>query len=416
MKIMLGNNCFSQIGGAEVMLYSQYQLLKEHDNEVVIFATDRKPYFETDGLLEEYFPKSINYSNLHGFDKIKYITKRYYNIEAENKLDAFLKKTKPDIAHFGNIKSGLTPSVLKACYNNSVPVVITLHDAALFCPNAVLRLNGKNYCKDELCVSGNYTHCITNKCRSNSYYKSVNAFIELALNKVHKLYDGVDAFVTPSQALKDLAIKSGISEERVKVIPNFVADSYLKAPVNYEKGEYFLYVGRIGEEKGLSYVIDAFAQLPSEIKFRIVGTGPQKEELEKKVKDLSLTNIEFAGYKSGDDLLKEYQNCIATILPCNWFECFGLTIVESFAYGKPVIGSNLGGIPETVVPNETGILIEPGSVEDIVNAVKKLYYDEAYLKELSYNCKNKSEKYSKENYYNEIMKLFNDILKKRSKK
>ena len=413
MKILLGNNYFSPIGGAEMVLYWQYLLLKEKEHEVFIFATNKEPFFEAENLHTEYFPRCVDYSNLHGFNKILHIPKRFYNIEAEKKLDALVKKTKPDIAHFGNIRSNLTPAILKSCYKNNIPMVITLHDSSLFCPNGVLITNSGEYCKKELCIKGNHLHCILNKCRGNSYSKSTNAVCELALNKMHKLYDKVNAFVTPSQALKKLAVKSGICEDRITVIPNFVDDSYLKSMVNIGKGGYFLYVGTISRIKGLDYLINAFSYLPSEIKLRIVGTGPDRENLQLLANKLNLNNIEFVGFKSGDELLKEYQNCIATILPSNCFDNFPTTILESFASGKPVIGSNLGGIPETVKTNATGILVEPGCVEDIVDAIKKMYNDEPFLKELSINCKEESKKYSREIYYSKLMELYDNIMKDR---
>lgn len=414
MKIVLVNNSFSPAGGAEIMTYWQYLLLKEKGHDVLIFSTDKEPYFENNNLQTEYFPQNSNYSKMQGFEKIKSIPNLYYNKEAEKKLDEFLKKNKPDLVHLNNIRAGLTPSILRACYKNNIPVIQTLHDASLFCPNAVLRINSKTYCKKELCVSGNYLHCIINKCRGDNYLKSLNAALELSLNKFHKFYDGISAFITPSKVLRKLAIKSGIFEDKVIAIPNFIDESYYKVNENYEKGQYFLYVGRISQEKGLDYVIEAFSKLPKEIKFRIVGTGPDKDKLENKVKELNINNVEFAGYKSGENLIKEYQNCIATILPCDWFESFGLTIVESFACSKPVIGSNLGGIPETVIPHETGILIEPGNIDDILNAVKKLYYEDEYRKKLSVNCKNKSQVYSREAYYEAVMKIYEKVSKTRS--
>lgn len=411
MKILLGNNYFSPVGGAEILLYWQYLLLKEKGFEVSLFATDKEPYFESEDLFPEYFPKSVDYSNLHGINKIKYSLKRFYNIEAEQKLDIFLKKIKPDIAHFGNIKMNLTPAVLNACYKNNIPVVITLFDSSYICPNGVLRINNKTYCKDELCRNGNYIHCVLNKCRGNSYLKSLNAACEISFKNVHGLYNGVSAFICSSNALAKLAINTGIPAKKIAVIPTSVPDNYLKCEPNYGHEGYFLYVGRIAEAKGINYLIEAFSKLPSEIKLRIVGTGPDENNLKLLAEKLNLNNVSFLGFKSGDELEEEYRNCIATILPCNWFENFPTTIIESFAHGKPVIASNLGGIPEMIENNKTGILIEPECIEDIVNAVKKMYYDDSFLNELSINCRQKAEKnYNQEIFYNNLINIYNNVL------
>jgi len=411
MKVLLGCNYFSPVGGAEILFYWQYLLLKEKGLDVNVFATNRKPYFNEEDLLTEYFPQSIDYSTLKGFDKIKYALRRFYNIEAEKKLGALLKKVKPDIVHFGNIRSNLTPSVLNACYKNNIPVIVTLFDSSCVCPNGVLKLNGKKYCKDELCVSGNYIHCVLNKCRGNSYLNSLNAACELGCKNIHNLYDKVSIFICSSNALAELAIKSGIPKAKIAIIPTSVPDKYLKLQPNYENKKYYLYVGRLSTEKGIHYLLEAFSKLPQDIKLRVIGTGPDENYFKLLAKDLNVNNVEFLGFKSGDELEEEYRNCIATILPCDWFENFPTTIIESFAFGKPVIGSNIGGIPELITNNETGILVEAGNVNEIANAVKKLYYDEPFCRELSVNCRKKSENYSNENLYNELMKIYIKVLK-----
>lgn len=172
-----------------------------------------------------------------------------------------------------------------------------------------------------------------------------------------------------------------------------------------------MYVGRLAKEKGVHYILEAFKYLPSDIKLHIVGSGPEEENLKIFAKENNLNNVEFVGRKSGSELNEEYKNCIANILPSNCFETFGLSSVEAFAHGKPVIGSNIGGIPEIVEHNKVGLIFEPGDVKTLTEHIKTLYQDVDLRTKLAKAARGKAEaRYTQEVYYNNLTKVYESVL------
>lgn len=409
MKVLLINNYFSNTGGADVYTYAVGKLLREYGHEVFFFATNKQPFFEENYEHAKYFPESVDYKLLSKFELIKQNLKPFYNFDAAKKLDLYLKLIKPDIVHCNCIFFTLSPSILNACYKNNIPVVMTLHGPQLMCPSVKMMYKTEAFCKDELCISGNPIHCIINKCVDKSLIKSIGISAEFLFRKIHRLYDRVSAFICPSNAISELAFRSGIPEKKLNVINNFTDKSnYNKLPEYSNKG-YFLFVGRLSKEKGVTYLIDAMSKLP-EIKLHIVGTGPDEKEIIDYARNFNTANIEFLGFKSGQELETEYKNCIATILPCNWFENFPTTIIESFIYGKPVIGSKIGGIPEMIDNGLHGLIFEPGNIDELVNAIRLLYQDRELVIKMGGNGREKAElQYNPALYYSKLINVYDSV-------
>ncbi|OGI26519.1 MAG: hypothetical protein A2287_08885 [Candidatus Melainabacteria bacterium RIFOXYA12_FULL_32_12] len=406
MKIMLVNNFFSKVGGAENSTNRTGQILAQKGHKVFFFATDKKPYFEENYKYAEYFPEYIDFSSLSKSQYPGYIFNPtyFYNFEAENKLNLYLKKVKPDIVHCNCINYYLSPSILRACYKNNIPIVMTLRDAFLSCPDVGLLYKSETYCQKVLCASGNPVQCIYNKCNDKSLIKSLISATEFALRKIHRLYDKVSVFICPSKALLELAVKSGIPREKLVHINNFIDDSYFKAEPEYSNKGYFLYAGRLVKEKGVHYLLEAMRKIP-DIELHIVGSGLEENNLKQLASNLP--NVKFLGFKSGQDLENEYKNCIASIIPSNYFEAFGLSIIESFAYGKPVIGSNIGAIPEIIENDKNGIIFESENPDDLTQAVKKLHSNPDLVDKMGKNGRLKAKSlYTPEAYYSKLIEVY----------
>ena len=409
MRILLINNYFSNTGGADVYTYRVGQLLRENGHEVFFFATDQKPYFEDNYEYSSYFPRNIDYKSLSKLELIKHNFRPFYNFEAEAKLDKFIKLIKPDLIHCNCIFFNLTPSVLNAAYKNNIPVAMTLHGPQLMCPSVKMMYKSEVYCKDKYCVSGNPIHCITNKCLNKSYIKSIGITTEFIFRKIHGLYSKISAYICPSQAILDLAQMSGIDSNRLFLINNFVDRSLFTNEVQDSNRGYFLFVGRLSKEKGAHYLIEAMTKLPKDIKVHIVGTGQEEENLKLQAKQHNLSNIEFMGFKSGKELEEEYKNCRGTIIPCDWFENFPTTVIESFTYGKPVIGSRIGGIPEMIDDNINGLIFETGNTDQLSQAIYKLYSNNNLVQEMGNQGRLKAHRhYTPEVYYTKLIKVYNN--------
>lgn len=403
MKILVVDSLFSPMGGGQKIAYSTYKILERNNNEVFYFAMNKEPYFENDYKYQKFFTSYYFGTK----DYLKNPFKYYYNHKALKDLQSFTDYIKPDIIHFQSFW-GLSSSVFKV--KTDAAKILTIHDARC-CPAITLMYKNKELCTEQYCKKGNFLPCILNKCVNNSYEASIRR--SLAVFFDIKNYKFIDKFITPSDALKKVVLNAdiGIPPEKIFTLPNYLSNDELQTVTEYTDKGYFLYIGRLSKEKGVHYLLNAIKELPKEINLHIAGTGPDEEKLKKYVKDNGLYNVCFVGFKSGEALKQEYQNCISTILPCNWFEIFGMTNIESFANAKPVIASNAGGIPEIVEHNKTGLLFEPGNVEQLKECILK-YYNNPLLAIEHGRCAYKKvfEKYTEEQYYNKLIKLYEDAV------
>lgn len=404
MKILIINQYFSSLGGAEVVAYNQYKKLQNQNIEVYFWACNKQPYFEENYKYIKYFCEEN--SGVKNYLKNPY--KYFYNKEAKDKLQNFIKKINPNIIHLQNFFI-LTPSILECCKN--IPTVMTVHDSKIICPSAQFLIKNKDFCSEQLCKNGKFYNCLLNKCVKNKLEPSLRHTI-YAYNLAKKLKI-IDKFITPSYALKKIILNAniGINQQKITVINNFLPSDELNIIPNYTNNGYFLYIGRLSSEKGVHYLLEAIKDLPKEIKLKIAGTGPEENKLKKYVKNNNLNNIEFLGFKNREEIKELYQNCISTILPCNWFEIFGMTNIESFINGKPVIASNIGGIPEIVEDNINGLLFEPGNVEQLKECILKYWNNPDLVVEHGKNGYQKAiTQYTEGRYYDELMKVYEEVL------
>jgi len=382
-KIAIVHNFMGPYGGAEQSTYITYKLLKENGYEVEVFSSKYEPMFE-DFKYKELFADYQDYDALKSIpDKLVNIHKPFYNKANEHKFATFLDLFKPDIVHFGTISWHLSPSVIKPCLDRNIPTVMTLREGRIVCPSGTLMRGGHTYCENLNCSTISSTEAIKHRCYEGSLLKSTMVAAEFKFRKMHKLFQRIDKYITPSQAFSDLVVKTGVSQEHVYVVNNFIDNNWLNKPVPTDAGASFLYAGRLSKEKGVHYVLEALASLPEQIELKIVGTGPAEDALKQQTESLGIKHrVHFLGHMDPTALQDAYANAKANLLPCNWFENFGRTIIESHAMGRPVIGSNIGGIPENVIQNKTGLLVEPGNVEQIREAMLYIYNNPEHAMEM----------------------------------
>ena len=402
MKILIINQFCNMQAGTEVISTSTFNILKKQGNDVYYFAFDKKPYFIDDYEFAKYFPKN----NMSTFEYLKNPLKYYWNYEAAKKLEKYIDEIKPEIIH---IHSLMSPSILKVCKNKKIPTIMTLHMLPSQCPATKFLYKNKEYCKNFKCKNGNYWYCIFNKCGNGSLERSIRkSLLSYIFNKT-KAYSDIKYFICPSNALRDCVRLSNITNDKNKIITinNFLSNEELKTIPNYNNKGYFLYIGRLSKEKGLNYLLEALKELPQDIKLKIVGTGEEENNLKQYAKENNLDNVEFTGFKNRNEIKDYYQNCIATILPCNWFENFPTSNIESFINGKPVIASNIGGIPEQVEHNKTGLLFEPTNIEQLKANLLTYWNNKDLVIEHGKNAYKKAIiHYTEERYYTELFSLY----------
>lgn len=397
--------------GTEVISTSTFDILQQRGHDVYYYAFDKKPYHIENYQYSKYFPEN----NMSTIGYLKNPLKYYWNYEAANNLEKYIDEIKPEIIH---IHSLMSPSILNVCKKKNIPTVMTLHMLPSQCPATKFLYKNKEYCKNFKCKNGNYWHCILNKCGNGSLERSIRkSILSYIFNKI-KAYSNVKYFICPSNALRDCIKLSNITNDKNKIITinNFLSNEELKTIPNYNNKGYFLYIGRLSKEKGINYLLEALKDLPRDIKLKIVGTGEEENTLKQYASENNLDNVDFLGFKGRNEINEYYQNCIATILPCNWFENFPTSNMESFINGKPVIASNIGGISEQVEHNKTGLLVEPANVEQLKKCILTYWNNPELVIEHGKNAYQKAiTQYTEERYYNELMNVYQEIVEELAK-
>lgn len=413
MKIAIVNKFFFIKGGQESLMFEEAELLQNHGHQVAYFSMHH-PKNISDYKYSSFFVDHVELSNLgkeyNFLDKLKIARNFIYNHKAAANFERFLKTFQPDIIHCHGIAHQLSPSILFVAKKHNIPVVQTLHDYQLICPNYTFMLSGKNVCIEHKCINSNYYNCFKYKCIKNSITASALGTLEAYFNHYTKAYTGnINKFIAPSHFLRNLVLQSGLPDEQIDYIPNFI--NYPELSDNWSNDHFFLYAGRLSFEKGLKTLLKAFKDLP-DISLKVVGTGPLENELLQYVKDHHIQNIEFTGFVDRQTLLSYLRSCEAMILPSEWYENAPMSILECFAMEKPVIGAKIGGIPEMVTPAQTGFLFTPGNVEELQTAVRQFSNNSEFCYQYGKTARLEAMKrFNKEIHIEKLLQLYNNLLK-----
>ncbi len=357
MKVLLVNKFHYIKGGSETYYFELKRLLESKGHTVIDFSM--KDERNLDSPYSDYFVNHIDYEESKGVGaKLRMALNIIYSREAKKKFEALILKEKPDLIHLHIFQHQMSPSILDVAKKYNIPTVYTAHDLKMICLNYKMMHHGK-VCED--CKDGHYYHCAQNCCVKGSFSKSCINVVEGYLHKWRKSYDAIDIIITPSAFYKKKFEEFGVATDRIVHIPNFLDRD--KPNVNFVENSknYYLYFGRLSEEKGVLTTIKAFEEIKA--KLYVVGTGPLKEDLINYVNSNKLNNIVFLGFKSGQDLIDLIGNAKAVILSSEWYENGPYSAIEALQLGRPVIGANIGGIPELI--NKNGYLYISGDVSDL---------------------------------------------------
>jgi glycosyltransferase involved in cell wall biosynthesis len=395
MKIVQVNKFLYPKGGADKYCLTLIEELKKNGHELIPFGMADDNNIKSSW--SSYFSEKIDYHRKGNNWKIA--SRLLWNKEAALKFGDLLDAAKPDIIHCHNIYHQLSPSILKEARKRKIPVVMTLHDYKLICPNYKLFTHGKNC---ERCIKGSVWNCLLHNCY-NSYSRSALASLEGWLHtKAFPIYqEDVNLFISPSKFLKYKMWKAGWNEDSITVLNN-PAPKFDPKPI----GQNLLYFGRLTEEKGVDILIEAL-KLTDE-KLDIVGTGPEEKKLKALSQKLKLEErIIFHGVKQGIELDNFINNAQAVILPSIWNENMPLVILESLAKGKIVIASKTGGTTELIEDGKTGYLFSPGDIATLANKIKDLKKMGAEEKEMMLNnIKEKIEPLSIEKHLKKLEDIY----------
>lgn len=385
MKILLSNKFYYRRGGDCIYMLNLEQLLKSHGHDVAVFAMDYPENIETPW--KQYFPQNMS--------KPMAFTRPFGSTEVKAKFNKLLDDFKPKIVHLNNIHTHLSPIIAELAHNRGIKVVWTLHDYKLLCPRYDCLRNGNDIC--ELCFNEDKSSCKTYKCMKGSTLASFIGYKEATTWNRRRLEKCTDVFICPSKFMAQKMAQGGFNSKKLVSLCNFIDIDKCKKDT-YEKENYYCYVGRLSHEKGVKTLIKAAQKLP--YKLVIIGGGPLSDELKNETTN---TNIEFVGYKQWDEIKEIVSKARFSVIPSEWYENNPLSVIEAQCLGTPVLGARIGGIPELIENNVTGMTFESRNVNDLTSKLEAMWQHTFDYKEIALTSQ---KRYNSESYYQNILKIY----------
>jgi glycosyltransferase involved in cell wall biosynthesis len=380
MKVCIVHNEYGIFSGEEAVVHNLQTLLKNNRHQVFYF---QRTSSEIPGMR---------------MGKVRAFFSGLFSFSSKKAMHRCIQKFEPDVVHVHNLFPLISASVLGVCRRAGVPVVMSVHNYRLMCPNGLLMTKGR-IC--EKCCGGREYWCVLKNCENN-LFKSIGYALRSAVTRKLRMFkDNVSIFACLSDFQRKKIIEDGFPEKQCVVLPNMVMWNEKKEDT-ISGGEYVAYVGRISPEKGVETLIEAARNCPA-ITFKAAGNYDRMQHLPAAAPG----NFQFLGIlKKGD------VNCFISgsriVIFCSvCFETFGVTMVEAMLQGKPVVASRLGGIPEIVEDGKTGLLFEAGNAEDLKQKVEYLWNRPELCKKMGAAGRDKAlSEYSAETYYQRLMTIY----------
>jgi glycosyltransferase involved in cell wall biosynthesis len=368
MKVLHVNKFLYRRGGAEGYMLDLATAQMERGHEVEFFSMAHRENLPA--RFERSFPSQVDFDpppDRLGA-RLKAVGRLMYSPSARKGMRDVLSAFEPDIAHVHIIYHQLSPSVLQPLRSRSVPTVMTLHDYKLACPTYLFLDHGK-IC--EACLGGKFHQAILRRCNNGSLAASAVNAIEMTIHTAADLYGGVDLFLCPSRFIARKMTEAGVFPDRLRHVPLFIDPE--PVAVKDSPGGGVVYAGRLRQEKGVDVLLEAVAGLPAEV--HIAGDGPDRGRLEAQARRLGRPDIRFHGHLPKDRLLEVIRSASVLVLPSRSYENQPLAVLEAFACGVPVVGSDLGGIPELIEPGLDGELVPSDDPAALTRVLERLTGD-----------------------------------------
>lgn len=374
MKVLMINKFLYPNGGSETYIFKIGEWLEKNGHEVQYFGMEHAG--RCVGNCVNAYTSDMDFHGGSVFSKLTYPIKTIYSSEARKQIRKVLDDFKPDVCHINNFNYQLTPSIILEIkkWNKNCRIVFTAHDYQLVCPNHMCN-NPNTHENCEKCLGGHFINCTKGKCIHGSTAKSAIGTMEAMLWNGNGVYKNFDKIICCSEYLKKKMDTNPVFAERTIALHNFVEKVENK---DVEKKDYVLYFGRFSEEKGIGTLIQAAKEL-SDVQFIFAGTGPLESEIS------GIKNIKNVGFQKGDALEKLIREAKFSVYPSEWYENCPFSVMESQMYGTPVLGADIGGIPELIRVGETGELFESGNKEELKRKIKEMISKQYKVDKVSFD-------------------------------
>lgn len=373
-RILIAHNQYQQRGGEDQVVDSESALLQKYGHEVILFKEDN--------------------ASISTIPNYRLAIETIWSNKAMRKISNAIERSRPDIIHVHNTLPLLSPSIYWAAANYGIPVVQTLHNFRLLCPQAMLLRDGK-ICED--CIGHLPWRSIIHRCYRESALQTAVITGMLSLHRVLKTYrEKVSAYIALTEFSKNIFISGGLPAQRIHVKPNFVDLPYNK-PSARTNG---LFVGRLSQEKGISCLASAIKVIPN-VMIDVFGSGSMAYVMQ------PISQFRLHGWKSNSEIHEAMRKAAYLVVPSIWHETFGLIVIEAFANGLPVIASRIGALSEIIDDRKTGLLFEPGSHKSLAESIMWAEQHPDEMSDMGKNARHVYEtKYSPETNYRQLLGIY----------
>lgn len=383
MNILIVHNYYQIPGGEDTVVANEKKLLEDYGHKVILYSRNNSelnqmPFFRKLGLPVTTVFNPRTYMDIRGI----------------------IKKRKIEIVHVHNTLNLISPSAYYAALSRDVPVVQTIHNFRMLCPGATFYRDG-HICED--CVEKGLRCAVKYGCYRESRLQTLACVISMKLHRMTGIYKRLN-YICLTEFNKEKLLKlRQIEENRVYVKPNFTFDMEEEKAI----GEFYLYIGRIEEIKGVPLLIEAFSRMPDK-KLVLAGTGGGFQPYQEAVAGRGLINIEFKGFMEKESLAELLRYAKAVIVTSQWYETFGMIIVEAFAGHTPVIAGDIGNIGDLVEDGVDGLKFQYNSPDALVEAVERFeQLDAVALGENAY--RKYEERFSPDGNYKSMKAIYEGI-------
>ena len=386
MRILQIHNKYLEKGGEDTVVANERQLLQKNGNEVMLCEFDNQ--------------------DLEGLSKIRLFCRTVFNRNSYNKVIEYLETFKPDVVHIHNVYYEASAAIFFALKKKGIPTVMTIHNYRFGCIQSLL-FRHNAVC--QLCLDKkNSFYGVKYKCFQDSYLKSLQLVIINTVNKlVVKHLNPIKKFIFLSEFTKEMMspILSLKNTEGV-IKPNYVMDYGYATEEN--RGQAYLFVGRLNEQKGLKILINIFIENKKHLD--IIGTGP----LEDFVKEAAQVypNIHYLGYANNAFIIDKLKKSKALIVPSITYEGQPMTILEAFSTGTPVFASNIKNLDTIIGNGKNGFLFDPKYIDYIIKVFEK--FEKSEMSDMyAHARKEYVDKYSPQSNYKQLMAIYETVIQRK---
>ncbi len=336
-------------------------------------------------------------------------SKTLWSRQSYNALRQLIRQLRPDVMHVHNTLPLLSPSVYWAAHAERVPVVQTLHNYRLLCPNALFFRDG-HPC--EKCLGRLPWPGVLHACYRHSHAASAVLAVMLALHRTIKTWqDKVDTYIALTEFAKRKFIQGGLPPQKVIVKPNCV---HPDPGMGQGQGGNALFVGRLSPEKGIRALLDGWKSLNTAVRLTIVGDGPGSTQIQKSIEARGIQNVEVLGRRPRDQVLRLMRDARFLVFPSECYESFPMSIAEAFACGTPVVAARVGAMVEVVEDGRTGLHFNPGDAADLAAKMEWLLTHPKDLVQMRKEARAEYEaKYTAERNYSMLIEIYAETIRRR---